>query len=630
MITQIGGSVARKLKGEMQTAFTEENIDYTVGLQVVDPFQGYVYENEEYFPDPQAVPFETQFFPDELAAGKWKKQKKWATKRDVKDVTDSVNNLHTRRKAIEWRTGLKVTDPLQLYVHEGVEYLPSKNEVPFTTAVVFEVDKFNLSLKFQHWRFVGDIRGWGAVGDGNLDTNTGTDNTKAVQSCIDSSAIQGHPVFIPNGIFKCYGLLTWKKYSAPFLSNDKGQYLCGEGASVSVLLGDNKDFLDLAGTSIKLKDIQISCYGSSVKDSDGASVEFSGRILFDSSRPGNTFVSTEDTILARCGIAVDGSVGTYNNKYYRTYFNFCKVGVEGERAYGSTFESCDFICQTAIRALDTTVHAVSVRDCHFALGTYGKIFNTYERTIDILSEGITFFGRNYGETYDAVTHDSTFLRMGLNSTDNSIVEGLYLNLGQAADKWTPRELYVQQGYGDITTKTLFRNNRVNASNDVVQRWFTSTGDKTITMKEDEIPSHHTNIKLPDDYKVFTVDSYKAVFSSNVDVTSEAVLNFSTMQSGLAKVSDNRIVNSQGNLNMRYGAYKVIVGGRATLPENAIVTLEFGGSLKFNVVIGEDGYIGGSAMLNYTGANNNVEVKIRTGIVSKITFYGLTINLEKVS
>lgn len=139
-LTQIGGAVARKLKGEMQTSFTESAVGYTVGLQVTDPFLGYVYENEEYFADPQQVPFETKYFPDELASHKWKKQKKWATKRSVEQVKEQVNNLHTKRDAIEWRSGLRVTDELQLYVHDGIEYLPDSGAVPFTTSGSFESD----------------------------------------------------------------------------------------------------------------------------------------------------------------------------------------------------------------------------------------------------------------------------------------------------------------------------------------------------------------------------------------------------------------------------------------------------------------------------------------------------------
>lgn len=141
-LTQVGGAVARKLKGEMQTSFTESAVDYTVGLQVTDPFLGYVHENEEYFADPQQVPFETKYFPDELGSGKWKKQKKWATKRDVKQVKDQVNNLHTKREAIEWRSGLHVTDELQLYVHDGVEYLPDSGAVPFTTGSSFDAGQW--------------------------------------------------------------------------------------------------------------------------------------------------------------------------------------------------------------------------------------------------------------------------------------------------------------------------------------------------------------------------------------------------------------------------------------------------------------------------------------------------------
>ena len=137
-LTQVGGAVARKLKGEMQTSFTESAVDYTVGLQVTDPFLGYAYDNEEYFADPQQVPFETKYFPDELSGGKWKKQKKWATKRSVGQVKEQVNNLHTKREAIEWRSGLRVTDELQLYVYDGVDYLPNSEAVPFTTGVSFD------------------------------------------------------------------------------------------------------------------------------------------------------------------------------------------------------------------------------------------------------------------------------------------------------------------------------------------------------------------------------------------------------------------------------------------------------------------------------------------------------------
>lgn len=78
----------------------------------------------------------------------------------LKDVTDSVNNLHTKRKAIEWKAGLKVTDPLQLYVHEGVEYLPKASEVPFTTGITFNPANWVLSTlmtQMKHWRDTGNI-----------------------------------------------------------------------------------------------------------------------------------------------------------------------------------------------------------------------------------------------------------------------------------------------------------------------------------------------------------------------------------------------------------------------------------------------------------------------------------------
>ncbi|WP_321282984.1 hypothetical protein [uncultured Vibrio sp.] len=554
-----------------------------------------------------------------------------------------------------WVPNDEVTNSLQVYTHtdgNGVErtYLPNPDLVVpdgFITGATFAEDlaagrfeensvvtsgflSSNYFSKILKWIDEGDIRGWGAVLDGNPELNTGTDNTEAVQGCINSSGQNGHPVLI-SGIAKCYGTLTWKQYTKPYASSDKGQYLMGNGASSCILLGDDHDLIDLAGAQINIKKLQIAGYGQSKKDELGKALEFSGRIIFDSSRPGNAFVSTEDAILSRCGVAVDGEVGTYNNKYYRTKFDFCKVGVEGERAYGSTFESCHFICQTAVRALDTTVHAVSFKDCHFALGTYGEIFDTWEITLDLLCEGVTFGGRNYGETYASVPHDSTFLRMGLNSTDTSIVEGLYLNLNQASEKWTPRELYVQAGYSNIKTKSVFKNNRVNAPDSTVQKWFTTSGNYTITMKEDEIPSHSDNILIPDEYKGYTNESYKAVFVSSVSVTDSMNFDFTTMQSSeTAKVSDNRIVNASGNLNLRTGSYKVTVGGRATLPQEAVITLEFSGALKFNVVIGEDGYLGGSAMLSYTSANSDVVVTIKTGLGTVIDFYGLTIFIEKIS
>lgn len=58
-----------------------------------------------------------------------------------------VNNLHTKRESIEWRSGLRVTedDILNLYVHDGIEYLPDSGAVPFTTGEVFNADNWVLS-----------------------------------------------------------------------------------------------------------------------------------------------------------------------------------------------------------------------------------------------------------------------------------------------------------------------------------------------------------------------------------------------------------------------------------------------------------------------------------------------------
>lgn len=58
-----------------------------------------------------------------------------------------VNNLHTTRDAITWKAGLYVEDPAQLYVHDGVEYLPNPKaaQFPFTTGATFNHDNWVLS-----------------------------------------------------------------------------------------------------------------------------------------------------------------------------------------------------------------------------------------------------------------------------------------------------------------------------------------------------------------------------------------------------------------------------------------------------------------------------------------------------
>lgn len=219
-LTQVGGAVARKLKGEMQTSFTETAVDYTVGLQVTDPFLGYVYENEEYFADPQQVPFETKYFPDELASHKWKKQKKWATKRSVEQVKEQVNNLHTKREAIEWRSGLRVTDELQLYVHDGVEYLPDSKAVPFTTSATFNAANWVLSelmTQMKHWRDKCDPRGFGAVSGRN------NDSTVAIKLAVAAKAAQGGgsvPILCDYGISDT---ISFPKGVYPQGNNPKGK-----------------------------------------------------------------------------------------------------------------------------------------------------------------------------------------------------------------------------------------------------------------------------------------------------------------------------------------------------------------------------------------------------------------------
>lgn len=283
MITQIGGSVARKLKGEMQTAFTDENIDYTVGLQVVDPFQGYIYENEEYFPEPQAVPFETQFFPDELAAGKWKKQKKWATKRDVKDVTDSVNNLHTKREAIEWRTGLKVTDPLQLYTYNGVEYLPDANLVPFTTSNSFANDVLqgrwgtcSILTRLAQLRDNWDIRGWGVSVN-----NSAVENTIALNKML-SEAPSGGKIRLPVGTFRITQIihpdkpLHWfgQGIHHGFKSNTSGTVIEGTLSTLTPIISFTgaKPTTDVFNSSRFSSLNSLTVHGNGVDDNTGSQI----------------------------------------------------------------------------------------------------------------------------------------------------------------------------------------------------------------------------------------------------------------------------------------------------------------------------------------------------------------------
>lgn len=67
--------------------------------------------------------------------------KKYVNQQDNK-IKEQVNNLHTERDAIEWKAGLRVTDELQLYVKDGIEYLPDSKAVPFTIGSSFDADQW--------------------------------------------------------------------------------------------------------------------------------------------------------------------------------------------------------------------------------------------------------------------------------------------------------------------------------------------------------------------------------------------------------------------------------------------------------------------------------------------------------
>ena len=60
---------------------------------------------------------------------------------DDEEIKTRVNNLHTKRSAIKWMSRMKVTDSLQLYTKDGVEYLPNPRLVPFTTGATWAGDE---------------------------------------------------------------------------------------------------------------------------------------------------------------------------------------------------------------------------------------------------------------------------------------------------------------------------------------------------------------------------------------------------------------------------------------------------------------------------------------------------------
>lgn len=87
----------------------------------------------------------------------------------IKDMEVKVNNLHTTRKAIEWKAGLEVSNALQLYMHNNIEYLPKASEVPFTTGASFEDSNFNkINEVITVFNTVADLKASAKLSEGML------------------------------------------------------------------------------------------------------------------------------------------------------------------------------------------------------------------------------------------------------------------------------------------------------------------------------------------------------------------------------------------------------------------------------------------------------------------------------
>ena len=198
---------------------TRNSIEITEGLTVSNPLQLYTKDGVEYLPDATKIPF---------VIGK--DTEGFVVNNSAESVAASINNLHTKRESIEWVAGLEVTNALQVYSHTDGErsYLPNPKLVPFTTGATFAEDveagrfeESSILTQMQQWRDVGDVRGWGAKGDGI------TDATATISKALST----GKSVYIPEGIYIVKGGIL---YTRP------KQVLKGDGIGKTILkLQDN-------------------------------------------------------------------------------------------------------------------------------------------------------------------------------------------------------------------------------------------------------------------------------------------------------------------------------------------------------------------------------------------------------
>lgn len=188
-----------------------------------------------------------------------------------------VSNLHTKREAIEWRSGLRVTDELQLYVKDGVEYLPVSKAVPFTTGSSFDGANWVLGglaiLKNQ-----GNILGWVEP------SNVGGDYTDAIKDAIDELP-KGSTIYLPH------------PFSMGVVPVRKGMHFVGMNYaddSQITLIGANAGFL-IGGRikEVSFKDLDSTANGSLTDRQKLVSLSSDAditNITYDNLRAGNCVI----------------------------------------------------------------------------------------------------------------------------------------------------------------------------------------------------------------------------------------------------------------------------------------------------------------------------------------------------
>lgn len=222
-------------------------------------------------------------------------------------------------------------------------------------------------FQMARWRDVGDVRGWGAVGDGI------TDDTAAIQAAVDS---QNH-LYVPPGIYRCTTAIT---------VSAKICHIFGAGVGVSVLFFDTPTANGLV-FDINYQQgggVQNLTIASKSLSGDPQSVGSAGIGLYVKNANDNFFCDHFEVIRFGTGIKTRGCYQPRFTNFRVNWFSYAGVHLE---AYDGTASSNGNGCLFSIGKISNLGYAAGVATAKGILLEYGS--GEFFRDIDIQAVGIS-------------------------------------------------------------------------------------------------------------------------------------------------------------------------------------------------------------------------------------------------